>query len=107
MALAEGIERLEAATTLTVTRKPVAWAGLRTFAPDRLPVVGEDPALPGFFWLAGQGGFGVQTSPALAALLASAVTGSSLPDHWSGLGLPAHRYRPDRLLTKRDHAHAG
>ncbi len=107
MALAEGVERLEAATTLTVTRKPVAWAGLRTFAPDRLPVVGEDPALPGFFWLAGQGGFGVQTSPALAALLASAVTGAGPPDHASDLGLPAHRYRPDRLLMNRDHAHAG
>lgn len=107
LALAEGVERLEAATTLTVARKPVAWAGLRTFAPDRLPVVGEDPALPGFFWLAGQGGFGVQTSPATAALLASAVTGSHLPDHWADFGLSAPRYSPDRLLTNRDHVHAG
>jgi D-arginine dehydrogenase len=107
LALAEGVERLEAATTLTVARKPVAWAGLRTFAPDRLPVVGEDPALPGFFWLAGQGGFGVQTSPAMAALLASAVTGSRLPDHWADFGLSMSRYSPHRLLTNRDHVHAG
>lgn len=47
-----------------------AWAGLRTFAPDRVPVVGEDPRLPGFFWLAGQGGCGIETSGALGQIAA-------------------------------------
>ena len=43
------------------------WAGLRTFAPDRLPVIGADPRIAGFFWCAGQGGCGIETSPALGA----------------------------------------
>ena len=47
-----------------------AWAGLRTFAPDRVPVVGEDPRLPGFFWLAGQGGCGIETSGAVGLIAA-------------------------------------
>jgi D-arginine dehydrogenase len=47
-----------------------SWAGLRTFAPDRVPVVGEDPRLPGFFWLAGQGGCGIETSGAVGAVAA-------------------------------------
>ena len=50
-----------------------SWAGLRTFAPDRLPVVGPDSNSNGFFWLAGQGGFGVQTSPALGKLTADSI----------------------------------
>jgi D-arginine dehydrogenase len=56
-----------------------SWAGLRSFAPDRLPVYGFDPGVPGFFWCAGQGGFGIQTSPA-AAKLASAVLLEDEPD---------------------------
>lgn len=50
-----------------------SWAGLRTFAPDRFPVVGPDPNSDFFFWLAGQGGFGVQTSPALGKLTADSI----------------------------------
>jgi D-arginine dehydrogenase len=49
------------------------WAGLRTFAPDRVPVVGEDPRLPGFFWLAGQGGCGIETSPVLGRVAADLI----------------------------------
>lgn len=70
MVLAEGLDRYEKAVTVPVTRVEGRWAGLRTFAPDRTPVVGYDPALPGFFWLAGQGGYGIQTAPALSALAA-------------------------------------
>jgi D-arginine dehydrogenase len=51
------------------------WAGLRSFAPDRLPVYGFDPVVPGFFWFAGQGGFGIQTAPAAARLGAALVLG--------------------------------
>jgi D-arginine dehydrogenase len=51
----------------SISRK---WAGLRTFSPDRVPVVGEDPLVPGFFWLAGQGGMGIESSPALGEIAA-------------------------------------
>jgi D-arginine dehydrogenase len=70
MVLAEGLDRYERAVTTPVTRVERSWAGLRTFAPDRSPVVGFDPEVEGFFWLAGQGGYGIQTSPALSALAA-------------------------------------
>ena len=53
-----------------------AWAGLRTFAPDRVPVLGEDPDAAGFWWLVGQGGAGIKTSPAMAALLTAQLTGA-------------------------------
>ena len=73
--VAVAVDRLEAMTMLAVRHVPHRWAGLRTFAPDHSPVVGEDEDVPGFFWLAGQGGFGVMTSPALSALGAAAVMG--------------------------------
>ncbi|SEO18974.1 Glycine/D-amino acid oxidase [Salinihabitans flavidus] len=71
MVLAEGLYRYEQAVTVPVTRMEHSWAGLRTFAPDRTPVVGFDPMAEGFFWLAGQGGYGVQTAPAMADLAAA------------------------------------
>lgn len=55
------------------------WAGLRSFAPDRLPVIGFDRSVPGFFWFAGQGGFGIQTAPAAAALAATILLGRTPP----------------------------
>ncbi len=75
MVLAEGLYRFEQAVNVPVTRVEHSWAGLRTFAPDRTPVVGPDPQAEGFFWLAGQGGYGVQTAPALARLTAALVSG--------------------------------
>jgi D-arginine dehydrogenase len=77
--VAIGIDRLEHATTLSVRRVAHAWAGLRTSAPDDLPVVGRDPAVPGFYWLAGLGGYGVQLSPAVGRLLVAAVLGAEPP----------------------------
>jgi len=77
MILAEGLARYEEAVTAPVTRIIANWAGLRTFAPDRAPVIGFDPGHPGFFWLAGQGGYGFQSAPAAAALVAELVTGRS------------------------------
>jgi D-arginine dehydrogenase len=79
MVLAEGLARFQDATTVEVTRVERSWAGLRTFAPDRTPVVGFDPAAAGFFWLAGQGGYGIQTSPAMSALAAALVLGDAPP----------------------------
>jgi D-arginine dehydrogenase len=71
--------RIEERTTMKVERIHSRWAGLRTFAPDKHPVVGFDPEVPGFFWLAGQGGFGLQTSPALAGAAASLIAGTPWP----------------------------
>ncbi|MHA1128763.1 MAG: NAD(P)/FAD-dependent oxidoreductase [Alphaproteobacteria bacterium] len=75
MVLAEGLARYQDFVTEEVTRVEGNWAGLRSFAPDRTPVVGFDGAAKGFFWLAGQGGYGVQTSPALSALAADMILG--------------------------------
>lgn len=80
MVLAEGLDRYEQAVTVPVTRVERSWAGLRTFAPDRTPVVGFDPAAEGFFWLAGQGGYGIQTAPALSRLAAALLTGGDGSD---------------------------
>ena len=75
MVLAEGLDRFERSVDYTVSRVETSWAGLRTFAPDRTPVVGMDPAADGFFWLAGQGGYGVQTAPALSTLTEQMILG--------------------------------
>lgn len=81
MELAEGLDRFSQDVTYEVTRVERSWAGLRTFAPDQVPVVGFDPRAEGFYWLAGQGGIGIQTAPAIAALVAADVLGraSDLP----------------------------
>ena len=77
--VAIAIDRLEAATRASVARVRRKWAGLRSFAPDRAPVIGFDAAVPGFFWLAGQGGYGIQTAPAAAALAAALVRDEAKP----------------------------
>jgi D-arginine dehydrogenase len=66
--VALALERVNEATTLQLRRVRTSWAGLRTFASDRNPVLGDDPSQPGFFWFAGQGGYGIQIAPALARL---------------------------------------
>ncbi len=75
LTLAEGIARFEAVTTTTVRRLESSWAGLRTFSPDRSLVIGPDPDKPTFFWLAGQGGYGFQSSPAASRLVADLIAG--------------------------------
>lgn len=69
--VAVAIERLQAVVDWPIAAVERKWAGLRSFAPDRIPVFGADPHQPGFIWCAGQGGFGIQTAPAIAALLAA------------------------------------
>ncbi len=90
LAVALALDRVNTATTLDLRSVSTAWAGLRTFTPDRGPVVGPDPAEPTFCWLAGQGGFGIQTAPELARLAAGAVLGGAgeIPE-----GLSAGRFR--------------
>jgi glycine/D-amino acid oxidase-like deaminating enzyme len=75
MVLAEGLARYEEMVTEPVTRLLTSWAGLRTFAPDRVLVIGPDQREPSFFWLAGQGGYGFQTSPAASRLAADLIGG--------------------------------
>ncbi len=79
MVLAEGLARYEEMVSEPVTRLLASWAGLRTFSPDRVPVIGPDPHEPSFFWLAGQGGYGFQTCPA-ASQLAADLIGGHLPE---------------------------
>ena len=73
--VATAIDRFQNVVDWPVEAVERRWAGLRSFAPDRLPVYGFDSQAPGFFWCAGQGGFGIQTSPAAAAMAASLLVG--------------------------------
>lgn len=75
--VAIAVDRIETATTLQVKRIRKRWAGLRSFAPDRSPVIGYDATVPGFFWLAAQGGYGIQTAPAASRLAATLVRGET------------------------------
>lgn len=75
MVLAEGLARYEAMMTEPVTRLLSSWAGLRTFAPDRVPVIGRDAGDPSFVWVAGQGGYGFQSAPGASRLVADLVAG--------------------------------
>lgn len=85
-------------TTLPVPRISGRWAGLRSFVKDRMPVVGYAPDAQGFFWLAGQGGFGLQTSPALSAIAAALATGRAWPEGLAELGVTADALSPNRLI---------
>jgi D-arginine dehydrogenase len=93
--VAVAIDRFEHAIRWSVVRRERAWAGLRSFAPDRLPVYGFDPRVPGFFWFAGQGGFGIQTAPAAAMIGASLLLGTA-PNPDVSMIDPG-RYAPDRF----------
>ena len=95
--IAVAIDRVATATTLDVRRVRRSWAGLRSFAPDRAPVVGFAPDAPGFFWLAGQGGYGIQTAPAMAALAAALVKGEPVPAALADFGVDAETSRPGRF----------
>jgi D-arginine dehydrogenase len=75
MVLAEGLARYEAMVTEPVTRVISNWAGLRTFSPDRVLVIGRDRREPGFFWLGGQGGYGFQSSAGASQLAADLILG--------------------------------
>ncbi len=99
MAIAEGIDRLMTATTLDVDRLEHSWGGLRTFAPDGNPVVGYDPHTEGFFWLVGQGGYGIQSSPALSATAADMARHQPIPRNIVDLGLDVDAIAPDRFTT--------
>ena len=91
------LDRLEGATSWRIARLERAWAGLRSFAPDRLPVLGWDARVAGFFWCAGQGGFGIQTAPAAGMLCAALLQEQPVPEALTGAGVDPARYAPSRL----------
>ncbi|MEA3057917.1 MAG: D-arginine dehydrogenase [Sphingomonadales bacterium] len=96
MEVALAAYRMEERTIVKVERIHSRWAGLRTFTPDRHPAAGFAPDAEGFFWLAGQGGFGLQTSPAMARIAASLILG----DPWPVGDVTAEQLGPGRFLRQ-------
>ena len=90
------VDRLEQATTLQVKRIASKWAGLRSFVADKTLVAGFDAQAEGFFWLAGQGGYGIQTSPTMARVAAGLVAVKGLPPDLVDLGVSEATLAPDR-----------
>lgn len=91
--IAAAIERINEVTTLGLRSVHTAWAGLRSFVPDRLPVVGSWPEHPGFAFFAGQGGYGIQMAPALAAAGVAIMLGHPIP---ADIGVRADHIAPTR-----------
>jgi D-arginine dehydrogenase len=97
--VARAVNYFEAVTGATIRSVEAKWAGLRSFAPDRGPVIGYDVKVPGFFWNVGQGGYGIQTSPAWSRVAASLVLGRELPDDLAGHGCKYEEYSPARFMN--------
>ncbi|WP_146347308.1 NAD(P)/FAD-dependent oxidoreductase [Phaeobacter marinintestinus] len=91
------VDRIEKAINLQVRRIDHKWAGLRSFFPDKLPAVGYDANAEGFFWLAGQGGYGIQTAPAMARSAAALAMRQDLPQDVRDEGVTADQVSPNRL----------
>ena len=104
--LAVAVERIERATTLEITRVDQKWAGLRSFVADRSPVVGFDPRVSGFFWLAALGGYGIQTAPAVGRLAAAMLCERPVPQDILDTGLDPASLDPQRLRQPASAGHA-
>ncbi len=102
--IALGIHRIEEMTTLTIRRPTRTWAGLRSFVADGDLVGGFDPQAEGFFWVAAQGGYGIQTSAAMGESCAALLQGLPLPPRIAGFGLTAAMLSPARLAHGSVHA---
>jgi len=95
--VASAIDRINAATNLDIRHVASSWAGLRTFAPDRSMVIGPEPTEPSFFWCVGQGGTGIQTSPAAGRLTADLVLNGEPGRLFHHNPLPLDQLLPDRF----------
>lgn len=95
MDMAIALDRFEQMCDWPISRLASKWAGLRNFAPDRLPVLGPEPGVPSFHWCAGQGGWGIQTAPAASAIAASLVLQEPPPAPYGAIDTGT--YTPDRL----------
>ncbi|MBL6815179.1 MAG: FAD-binding oxidoreductase [Pseudomonadales bacterium] len=102
MDIALCVERIEEAFDLQVHRIESKWAGLRSFVADKCPVVGYSTTAPAFFWLAGQGGYGIQTAPALARLAASQVLQRPMPEDIAAEGVDLSEIDPSRLANRAE-----
>jgi D-arginine dehydrogenase len=102
--VAIAVDRIETATTLQIRQVRRKWAGLRSFVADKTPVVGFAPDAPGFFWLAGQGGYGIQTAPAMGELAAALVRGLPVPAAMAALGVGQEDVSPGRSGLARARA---
>ena len=95
--VAIAVDYFERATGSSVAVVEAKWSGLRTFAPDRAPVIGFDRSSNAFFWNVGQGGYGIQTSPAWSRLAASLILGHGMPDDIKSFGTRPEWYTPGRF----------
>ena len=95
--VAVAVDRFETLTGQPVQRVRHRWAGLRVFSPDRTPVLGFEPNTPGFFWCAGQGGYGIQTAPAMGRAAAALALGRGLPQDLLDLGIEESQLSPQRF----------
>jgi len=98
--LALGIDRMQQMLQFDVKRMHRSWAGLRTFAPDRLLVNGFDPLHDGFYWLVGQGGYGIQTGPAMATVAACNISGSTPSQGVLDAGVDIAALSPARFTAR-------
>jgi D-arginine dehydrogenase len=98
--VALGIERIQAVTTMAIRTVEHAWAGLRSFVADKRPVNGWDPRLEDFYWLAGQGGFGIKTSPAMARFAAGMILQGEPPGDLVARGLSVEDLAVERLRAQ-------
>jgi len=95
--IAMGIHQIESVSTLTIRRPASTWAGLRSFVPDGEMVIGHDEASPGFFWLAAQGGYGIQSAAGASALADALLREANLPEELLRQGVDARALSPTRL----------
>ncbi len=95
--VAIAVDRIEQVVDFPIRRVLRSWAGLRTFAPDREPVSGYEPGLPGYYWHAALGGYGIETSPALGAFAAATILGKAVPEDLAERGINAAQLAPQRL----------
>jgi D-arginine dehydrogenase len=98
--VATAVERIETASTLTIRRIKNKWAGLRSFVADKNLVAGYDPKIEGFFWLAGQGGYGIQTAAAAGRLATELALGKGLPAEVADLGVSEAALSPARFTPE-------
>lgn len=96
------VDRLSRSTTLKVPRIHSKWAGLRSFVADKTIVAGFDPQVPGLFWLVGQGGYGIQTAPAMGRAAAALLLDGAVPADIGDFGIDRSTLAPDRLMASPD-----
>ena len=102
LGVALAVERVMRATTLEIQHVQHRWAGLRSFVADRAPAIGMDPQVPGLCWLAGQGGFGIMTSPSAARAAASLIVDGALPADLKTLGITPEMLAPSRPALRSE-----